>query len=274
MRRVALRVRAHAVEEVLDALLPRLADGVHERDAPYGSVELVAHALTGPLPPREELVALAGDALISLAESDVPADWHERRRLDGGGGVAIAGRFWLRSPLDPPLAPGLLDVVIERSTAFGTGAHPTTRMCLALLTDIEPGGGFADLGCGAGALAIGAARLGFAPVDAVDRDEPSVAAARENAQRNGVRLRARVLDLLATPAPPARVVAANVPAAVHAGVCELLPDGVEDLIASGVRPESRDDVLGLYGCRGLRCRTEREEGGWLALALERSGEHG
>ena len=243
---------------------------MHERDAPYGCAELVAHALTGPLPPREELVALAGDALVFLEESDVPADWHERRRLDGEGGVAIGGRFWLRSPLDPPPAAGLLDIVIERSTAFGTGAHPTTRMCLALLTDIEPAGGFADLGCGAGALAIGAARLGFEPVVAVDRDEPSVEAARENARRNGVEVDTQVLDLLADPAPAARVVAANVPAAVHAGVCELLPDEVEQLIASGIRPQAREAVLARYAAKGLRCRDEREEGGWLALALERA----
>ncbi len=269
MRRVVLRVRADALEDVLDALLPRLPDGVHERAAAPGAVELLAHALSGPLPPREELVALAGPGLLSLDERDVPADWQERRRLDGGGGVAIGGRVWLRSPLDPPPAPGLLDVVIERSTAFGTGAHPTTRMCLALLAEIDPTGGFADLGCGAGALAITAALLGFEPVVAVDRDEPSVRSARANARRNGVELRATVLDLLAEPAPPARVVAANVPAAVHARVAELLPEGVEHLIASGIRPDARDAMLAAYATAGLRCTEEREEGGWLALALKR-----
>lgn len=270
MRRVVLRVREDAAEDVLDALLPRLTDGVHERPARAGAVELVAHALTGPLPPREELVALAGGALISLDQQDVPEDWRERRRLDGAGGVAIGGRVWLRSPLDPPPPAGLLDVVIERSSAFGTGAHPTTRMCLDLLADLEPRGAFADLGCGAGALAIAAALFGFEPVDAVDRDEPSVAAAAENARHNGVSVRTSVLDLLATPAPPARVVAANVPAAVHTGVAARLPETVEQLIASGIRPESREGVLALYAAPGLTLRDEREEGGWLALALERA----
>ncbi len=274
MRRVVLRVRHDALDEVLDALLPRLTDGVHERPAPAGAVELVAHALTGALPPREELVALAGGALISLDEHDVPEDWRERRRLDGEGGVAIGGRVWLRSPLDPPAAEGLLDVVIERSCAFGTGAHPTTRMCLSLMTGLEPAGAFADLGCGAGALAIAAALLGFEPVDAVDRDEPSVAAVRENARRNGVEVHAYALDLLAEPAPPAHAVAANVPAAVHAGVAARLPDTVEHLIASGIRPESREEVLGLYARRGFALREEREEGGWLALALERDLDDG
>jgi ribosomal protein L11 methyltransferase len=272
VRRVVLRVREDAVEDVLDALLPRLPDGVHPRAAATpGAVELLAHALSGPLPAREELVALAGAGLLALDECDVPADWHARRQLDGGGGVAIGDRLWLRSPLDPPPRDGLLDVVIERGTAFGSGAHPTTRMCLALLTELEPGGAFADLGCGAGALAIAAALLGFEPVDAVDRDPPSVAAAADNARRNGVKLRATVLDLLTEPAPPARVIAANVPAHVHARIAELLPGGVEDLIASGVRPGARDRVLASYASAGLRCATVREEGGWLALALTRDG---
>jgi ribosomal protein L11 methyltransferase len=270
VRRVVLRVRADAVEDVLDGLLPRLPDGVHERAAAApGTVELVAHALTAPLPSREELTVLAGRGLISLQEGSAPEDWHERRRLEGLGGVAIGGRVWLRSPLDPPPADGLLDVVIERSVAFGTGAHPTTRMCLALLAEIEPLGAFADLGCGAGALAIAAALLGFGPVDAVDRDEASVVAARENARRNGAEVRAEVLDLMTKPSPPAGVVAANVPAAVHAAVAELLPESVAVLIVSGIRPESRDEVCAAYARQGLELHEQREESDWLALVLER-----
>lgn len=79
--------------------------------------------------------------------------------------------------------------MIERSVAFGTGAHPTTRMCLDLLAALEPGGSLADLGCGAGALAIAAARRGFAPVEAVDRDELSVAAVSAAYARAGMRRR-------------------------------------------------------------------------------------
>jgi ribosomal protein L11 methyltransferase len=270
MRRVVLGVREDAVEDVLDALLPRLADGVHERPPRAGAVELVAHALTAPLPAREELVLLAGDGLLSVAESTVAEDWQERRRADGGGGVAIGGRIWLRSPLDPGTPDGLLDVVVERSVAFGTGAHPTTRMCLALLTALEPRGAFADLGCGAGALAIAAARLGFAPVEAVDHDPASVAAAHANARRNGVAVDARVADLLAAAPPPARVLAANVPAAVHAAIAPRVDDAVEHVILSGIRPPDRVAVRDAYARTGMRLREERAEGGWVALALERT----
>ena len=272
MRRVVLRIREDAVEGALDALLPRLADGVHETPAGDGVVELVAHALTAALPSREELVALAGGGLISLHECAVPQDWHERRRLDGGGGVAIGGRIWLRSPLDPEPPVGLLDVVIERSVAFGTGAHPTTRMCLGLLAALEPRGAFADLGCGAGALAIAAARLGFAPVEAVDHDAASVAAARANAQRNGVAVDAHVADLLAVAPPPARVLAANVPPAVHAAIARRLTPAPDVIIASGIRPADAETVGAAYADAGLLLREQREEGGWLALVLGR--EHG
>jgi ribosomal protein L11 methyltransferase len=270
MRRVVLRVREEAVEDMLDELLPRLPDGVHEHFAADGSVELHAHALTAPLPSRRELERLAGVALIALDDGDVPGDWHERRRLEAGGGVAIAGRLWLRSPLDPPAKCGLLDLVIERSDAFGTGAHPTTRMCLDLLLGLERRGGFADLGCGAGALAIAAALLGFAPVYAVDHDESSVAAASENARLNAVDVETLVSDLLGEPAPGAPVVAANVPDHVHARVAELLPREAEVVIASGIRPAARADVCDLYARAGLGLSAGREEDGWVALRLERA----
>ena len=270
MRRVVLRVREDAVEDVLDALLPLLADGVHERPAPAGAVELVAHALTGPLPPREELVAMIGDALISLDERDVPEDWRERRRLDGAGGFAIAGRIWLRSPLDPPPVPGLLDVVIERSAAFGTGAHPTTRMCLSLMTDIEPVRRVRRprLRCrrarDRGRAARLRARRCRRPRRAQRGRRP-----RERApqRRRGPRLRARPAHRGRS---PAHAVAANVPAAVHAGLATRLPETVEHLIVSGIRPPSRDEVLGYYAAAGLALHDEREEGGWIALALERN----
>src|SRR4051794_19718001 len=246
MRRVVLRVREEAVEDVLDELLPSLPDGVHERAPAGGFVELHAYAVTAPLPSRGELTALAGSGLVAIDDGDVPDDWVERRRLDGGGGVEIAGRVWLRSPLDPPAADGLLDVVLRRGHAFGTGAHPTTRMCIELIAGVPGRGGFADLGCGAGALAITAGLLGFEPVHAVDYDPSGVAAAEENARANGVEVDARVLDLIAEPAPVARVVAANVPAHVHARAAELLPRQVEVLIASGIRPDARPEVCALY----------------------------
>ncbi len=96
---------------------------------------------------------------------------------------AIGRSGWARRGFEP--GPDALAVVVDRGQAFGTGAHATTRLCLELLLDV-PRGSLADLGCGSGVLAISAAKLGFAPVIALDVDEVAVAIARENANRNGV----------------------------------------------------------------------------------------
>ena len=110
-----------------------------------------------------------------------------RRALEGGGGVVVGGSG--RDPLAVGLAAGrrLVDVVVERrGGAFGSGSHPTTQMCVALMLELEPRGGAADLGCGVGTLAIAAAKLGWAPVVAVDRVPIAIEVARENVERNGV----------------------------------------------------------------------------------------
>jgi ribosomal protein L11 methyltransferase len=159
MKRIALTVRAEAVEAVLDELLPLLPGGVHPAEVADG-VELAIYG--SDLPERGELEALAGDALLAVAEADAPADPAARRRRFGHS-WEIAGRIAIRAPDAPPSASGLPELVIDSPAgAFGTGAHPTTRMCLEMLLDLEPAGGFDDLGCGAGVLAIAAARCRLA----------------------------------------------------------------------------------------------------------------
>jgi ribosomal protein L11 methyltransferase len=76
-------------------------------------------------------------------------------------------------------------VVIDPGRAFGTGAHATTRLCLELLQDVEPAS-LLDVGCGSGVLSVAAAKLGFAPVTAVDIDEVALEVTRANASANGV----------------------------------------------------------------------------------------
>ena len=73
-------------------------------------------------------------------------------------------------------------VVIDPGRAFGTGAHETTRLCLELLLELDRGS-FLDVGCGSGVLAIAAAKLGFAPVVALDVDNAAVDASRRNAKQ-------------------------------------------------------------------------------------------
>jgi len=259
MRRLALTVRADAVEDVLDELLPLLPEGVHPADVADG-VQLVIYG--GDLE-RERIEALPG--LLSVDERDAPDDPAERRRRTW----EVGGRFLVRPPGAPAGGGGLSELVIDSPAgAFGTGAHPTTRMCLELLLDLEPAGPFADLGCGAGLLAIAAAALGYAPVFAVDHEARSVEATRRNAERNGAAVEALQLDLLEVPPPPAPTLAANVPPAVHRALARRLAPAVIHVIASGVASPGLDDMLAAYGAAGFDPIDERG-GAWRAVLLER-----
>ena len=99
-------------------------------------------------------------ACVSVSGTEVADDWAERWR-EFHRPVLVGERVWVRPPWAEPRA-GALDLVIDPAQAFGTGAHPTTRLSLELL-HVAPGGPLTDLGCGSGVLAIAAAALGFEP---------------------------------------------------------------------------------------------------------------
>ena len=117
------------------------------------------------------------------------------------------GPLWIGPPWERPAA-GLEPVVIDPGRAFGTGAHPTTRLCVELLLELERGS-VLDIGCGSGVLAIAAGKLGFGPVFAVDSDPAGVEAAMRNAEANGVELEVRLLDATAEGMPTAEIALAN-----------------------------------------------------------------
>lgn len=102
-------------------------------------------------------------------------------------------------------------MLIEPGRAFGTGGHPTTRLCLDFLQEL-PRGSLVDVGCGSGVLAVTAALLGFEPVVAVDNDPHAVEATLENAAANSVALEARVADAFVDALPEADVAVANIAA--------------------------------------------------------------
>jgi ribosomal protein L11 methyltransferase len=137
---------------------------------------------------------------------DVAADWrdrwksfHQPVRL----GPLWIGPPWLDAPSDATA------VVVDPGRAFGTGAHPTTQLCIEFLLELQPGSAV-DLGCGSGVLAIVAAKLGFAPVIALDSDANAVEATRLNAEANGVAVDVRLADALADPLPVSDVALANI----------------------------------------------------------------
>jgi len=158
--------------------------------------------------------------------------------------VQVAG-LWIGPPWEQP-DPGLPPVVIDPGRAFGTGAHPTTQLCIELLTELERGS-VMDVGCGSGVLAIAACRLGFAPVGALDVDEAAVEATRRNARANEVELTVARVDVTAERVPDARIVVANIDLA---GLGRITwPAGAELLIASGYCESDRPEIRGFRQLR-------------------------
>jgi ribosomal protein L11 methyltransferase len=131
-------------------------------------------------------------------------------------------------------------------------------------------GSFVDVGCGSGVLAIVAAKLGFAPVIALDYDGAATAATRENAARNGVELEVRDFDMREEQAPAADVGTANVlagPLVAWAAFQHELPPA---LILSGLLATEADRVAAAYAQRGHAESGRRVSGEWSALALARA----
>jgi ribosomal protein L11 methyltransferase len=174
---------------------------------PEGFAELDASEVT-------ELVAFTDEAgadalrarFDDVRVAPVPDGWEsEWKRFHR---PAEVGALWVGPPWEEP-RPGLVPIVIDPGLAFGTGAHPTTRLCLELLQSLEPAS-LLDVGCGSGVLAIAACKLGFEPVAAIDADEAAVEATRGNAAANGVAVDAWALDATSGALPEAEIAVGNI----------------------------------------------------------------
>ena len=168
----------------------------------------------------------------------------------------------------PELAPDDIPLVIDPGMAFGTGSHPTTQLCLTALEDhVAQGSRAADIGTGSGILAIAAAKLGAARVDANDNDPLAVKIARENAAANGVSV--EVTEAL--PTGHYSVVVANILADVIIGMSAELqaliePGGI--LIASGIIDTREADVQKALETVGLVHMETRRQTEWVALVFQ------
>jgi ribosomal protein L11 methyltransferase len=265
--RLAVRVdRAHA-EPVLAELLELAPAGLEERDVDAGTVEYAIYGAPGELPELPDLRAAAGGALVDISSSEVDdgarwRDWH--RPVDVRG---AAGAVRVRAPWAEPLA-GAHDVVIDPGQAFGTGGHPTTRLCLELLADLPPAGALADWGCGSGVLAVAAARLGWDPVSACDVEVASVEATRAAAEANGVRLAAvERCDLRRAGGPWAPTVVANLVRPLLLEVAAGLARVPERLLISGLETREVHEVVAAFAQHGLAPAARRDGDGWSAILL-------
>jgi ribosomal protein L11 methyltransferase len=253
---------------VLGALLELAPSGVEQVDG-EGWVEYAVYGAPGELPALPEGDAEVAGVVVRVTGEEVAEDWEERwKRFHAP--VLVGGRVWVRPPWDEPASrPGVIDLVIDPGQAFGTGAHPTTRLCLELLLDLEPGGALADLGCGSGVLAIAAAKLGFSPVAALDSDRWAVEATLQNAAANAVELeRVERFDLRAQAPPSAGVITANLMRPLLLRVADLIEEAPGALVASGLLDDEADELAAAFD--GLRETRRLSDKGWTALLLEKA----
>jgi ribosomal protein L11 methyltransferase len=244
LRRVSTEVPLEQAEAARATMLEIFPDGFEE--VPRGGrVELAAYT-------DGSGAARMWRAFGEHAWREVPADWEERwRRFHRP--VRI-GRLWVGPPWERP-PEGAVAVAIDPGRAFGTGAHESTRLCLEHLLEQEPCA-VLDVGCGSGVLAIAAARLGFAPVVAVDHDGAAVETARENARANGVDIDVRLLDAATDELPPAELVLANISASAIEEVAARLE--AARVVASGYLESDRPDLP------GYRWLARRTAAGWAS----------
>jgi ribosomal protein L11 methyltransferase len=297
MHELVLRAPADLVEPVSDALadeLGALAVSVEDADADTDAERALFGEPGLPAPAagweRSTLKALFDDAAAAeraatlLLAQDWTAGLHVQAlqavpdedwvRLTQSqfAPVAITPGFWIVPSWHEPPAAARQVIRLDPGLAFGTGTHPTTRMCLRWLA-ARPAGALAaervlDYGCGSGILAIAAALHGAQAVDAVDIDPAAVQATKDNAARNGVALAA---GLPAAARGPYGVVLANILATPLKLLAPLLAAQVAPggwLVLAGILERQADEVAAAYA-PALALQVADAEDGWALMVGQR-----
>ncbi len=272
MIRLAVRCQPELAEQVLAELTVLAPNGVEEERG-QGYVEYAIYGGEGELPELGEIEVAAGDGLVELVATEVPDDWADRWQ-DFHKPLLVGERLWLRPSWEQPRE-GATDLVVDPGRAFGTGAHPTTRLCLELLLELEQAGEaegpLTDLGTGSGVLAIAAAKLGWRPVAGYDHEAAAVEAATANAVANAVTAEFERVNLRESLPLLAPTVVANLTAPVLREVAAQIGPGAapRTLVCSGLLPTELDDVAAAFAPAGLAEAERRGEGDWAALLLRR-----
>ena len=295
---ITLAADDRSAEALADALLERGALSVSIEDANAGTgdeeplygepgFEPVRHAWA-----RSRLRVLVeemtADAIIETTcaalqiapavEKRVPVedtDW-VRQTQSQFGPTQISDRLWIVPSWHQPPDEHALVVRLDPGIAFGTGSHPTTRLCLAWLEQtLPPGASVLDYGCGSGILAITAAKLGAGTVVGVDIDPQALEAARSNSQMNGVDASYTDSHGLSQSATTFDVVLANILSnplklLAPALVARVAPGGF--LVLCGILERQCDEVIAAFtrAPASLRLSPWRSEEGWVCLAGTRN----
>ena len=290
---VALRFDAEAgdAEAWADALLDAGAQSIDVADAHAGTVdespvydEVGANA--PGLWPVSRITALfardsdLGEALRRLAASGRSLPPHEtypvaeedwvRATQAQFGPIRIADRLWIVPSWCDPIDATAINLALDPGLAFGTGSHPTTRLCLQwLVRELATGESVLDYGCGSGILAIAACRLGAGRVVGTDIDPQALAASEANAKRNHVAATFVSSERLAAePAARFDVVVANILAnplriLAPALAARVTPQG--RIVLSGILEAQADPLIGVYR-RWFNIAVCQSDDGWVALA--------
>jgi len=287
--RLAVRCTPEQADLVLAELTVLAPNGVEEERGP-GYVEYAIYGGEGELPELGDLDAAIAGGRVEVSSTEIPDDWADRWR-DFHKPLLVADRLWLRPSWEPP-RDGAIDVVIDPGQAFGTGAHPTTRLCLSYLCELdgagEASGELVDLGTGSGVLAIAAAKLGWTPIRAYDHEPAALEAASTNAAANSVDISLDRVNLREQLPELAPTVVANMTAPILLAVAELVggggrtrrslpnsategpPPAPSTLVCSGLLPSELDEVAAAFSSCDLIETDRRQDGDWAALLLRRS----
>jgi ribosomal protein L11 methyltransferase len=221
--------------------------------------------------------------LLDLCSVDVDdKDW--ARRSQAALTAVQVGRITIAPPWDAMESlipdPDTILIVIEPSMGFGTGHHATTRLCLALLQELDVRGKrVIDVGTGSGILALAAWKLGASRVTALDHDPDALQNARENIERNGGTAAIEVVeaDVSGGRVNPGSVVLANLTGSVlqrHATGLIQLAGGDGVLVVSGFSPAEVEGIAGAFGLAGrIACGKEVvpirivRDGEWAAAVI-------
>lgn len=238
--------------------------------APQGSVDQIVEAAglaTQSIPVIEQRVVV----------DDV--DW-VRVTQEQFTPTQISQRLWIVPSWHQPPDKEAVIVQLDPGIAFGTGTHPTTRLCLQWLDEkLQPGASVLDYGCGSGILAIAAAKLGAGAVLGVDIDPQALAAARANSTTNDVAASYTDSHGLSQSATTFNIVLANILSnplmlLAPALLARVAPNGA--LVLSGILERQADDVIAAYrnADATLPLYVWRADDGWVCLAGTRaSGPH-
>lgn len=292
-QRVELVVRGEHAQALADALeeagalATELTDadaGTPEEQAVFGEPGSDTHVW-----PRTQVSALfnedfaARDALHdALAASEAQVDGDVRvERIEDADWVALTQRqfeplqvgrnLWIVPTWHRAPRPEAINVILDPGAAFGTGSHPTTRLCLGWLErEVRRDDELLDYGCGSGILAIAALKLGAARAVGVDIDALAVEAARYNAAQNGVKL--EVFDAQQAPAMQASVTVANIlanPLRVLAPVIAAHTRPGGRIALSGILEGQANGVIEAYAPWAQLAVTEHDSG-WVLVTGQRA----